>query len=301
MFIFFVFFILDSIASFGMIHIPFANYYYPSDIKIVRRTIEMQKEASIYSVENNFNFPQSGHIYLNEVVKIIDSTDNELSLVEIENKNYILNEKMCNLYYVKNKDLISLDSINDNLKKYIPILSDNKNIYTFGGTLLLNTVNEKSYFLSDIFNKNSSIKYWTRDNTIKYHGGIDCSGLINLILNMVKIPCPMRTSSLQLKYFKKIPKNIILKENETIKDGDMLAWNGHIVILFPSINKIIHSGGYTNYNGSLAILHLSDFCNFHTFKELYENYSSNQPLKLLNKNKEEYKIIKEYYLLTLEN
>ena len=69
----------------------------------------------------------------------------------------------------------------------------------------------------------------------KHFTGVDCSGLIQLLLNFNNKFCPRDTKD-QIKYFK---KKIQLKK---IKKNDLIFWKGHVAIVI-SKNKLIHAYG----------------------------------------------------------
>ena len=65
--------------------------------------------------------------------------------------------------------------------------------------------------------------------------GIDCSGLIQLLLNFNNRFCPRDTKD-QIKYFKKKVKL------NNIKKNDLIFWKGHVALAI-SKNKLIHAYG----------------------------------------------------------
>ena len=85
-----------------------------------------------------------------------------------------------------------------------------------------------------IFNVNKfvNVKYkWGG----KHFTGVDCSGLIQLLLNFNNKFCPRDTKD-QIKYFK---KKIQLNKN---KKNDLIFWKGHVALVI-SKNKLIHAYG----------------------------------------------------------
>ncbi len=69
----------------------------------------------------------------------------------------------------------------------------------------------------------------------KSYKGIDCSGLVQVILNFNNIYCP-RDAKDQAKYFKRKVKLKNLKKN------DLIFWKGHVAVAL-SKNKVIHAYG----------------------------------------------------------
>ena len=69
----------------------------------------------------------------------------------------------------------------------------------------------------------------------KHYTGIDCSALIQLLLNNNNKFCP-RDAKDQIKYF----KNKVSLKN--IKRYDLIFWKGHVALTL-SKNKLIHAYG----------------------------------------------------------
>ena len=98
-----------------------------------------------------------------------------------------------------------------------------------------NDLKEKNYKTKDLFKnikKFINVKYtWGG----KHYTGIDCSGLIQLLLNFNNRYCP-RDSKDQFKYFKKKVKL------NNIRNGDLIFWKGHVAVA-TSKHKLIHAYG----------------------------------------------------------
>ncbi len=89
---------------------------------------------------------------------------------------------------------------------------------------------EKNPFKNITIFKN--IKYKWGGKSFK---GIDCSALIQVLLNFNNKFCP-RDAKDQVKFFK---KNVKLKN---IKKNDIIYWKGHVALAL-SKNKLIHAYG----------------------------------------------------------
>ena len=89
---------------------------------------------------------------------------------------------------------------------------------------------DNNLFLRAKYFKN--IKYKWGGKTYK---GIDCSALIQILLNFNNRFCPRDTKD-QVKYFKKH----VLSKN--IKKNDLIYWKGHVAIII-SKRKLIHAYG----------------------------------------------------------
>ncbi|MAJ22961.1 MAG: multi-domain protein [Candidatus Pelagibacter sp. TMED64] len=96
-------------------------------------------------------------------------------------------------------------------------------------------LNEITYNTKDVFKdvkKFINIKYkWGGKN----YKGIDCSALVQLMMNFNNRYCPRDTKD-QIKYFK---RNIRL---DNIKKNDLIFWKGHVAIAISS-KKLIHAYG----------------------------------------------------------
>ena len=94
-------------------------------------------------------------------------------------------------------------------------------------------LNEITYNTKDVFKdvkKFINIKYkWGGKN----YKGIDCSALVQLMMNFNNRYCPRDTKD-QIKYFK---RNIRL---DNIKKNDLIFWKGHVAIAISS-KKLIHA------------------------------------------------------------
>ena len=118
----------------------------------------------------------------------------------------------------------------------IKVIDDNSKFLKFAkGWIKKNDVKPISYKEKDLFKKISifkNIKYKWGGKSFK---GIDCSALIQVLLNFNNKFCP-RDAKDQFKYFK---KNINLKN---IKKNDIIYWKGHVAVTL-SNKKLIHAYG----------------------------------------------------------
>jgi gamma-D-glutamyl-L-lysine dipeptidyl-peptidase len=116
-------------------------------------------------------------------------------------------------------------------------ITDNKTgFFKFSkGWISKENVKQISYKEKNPFNKISifkNVKYKWGGKSFK---GIDCSALVQLLLNYNNKFCP-RDAKDQVKYFK---KNVELKN---IKKSDIIFWRGHVAIAI-SNTKLIHAYG----------------------------------------------------------
>ena len=99
-----------------------------------------------------------------------------------------------------------------------------------------NKIRKKLSFASRINVSNKKNGFYQFDNWGgKHFTGIDCSALIQLLLNFNNKFCPRDTKD-QIKYFK---NKIKLKK---IKKNDLIFWKGHVAIAL-SKKKVIHAYG----------------------------------------------------------
>ena len=118
----------------------------------------------------------------------------------------------------------------------IKVIDDNSKFLKFAkGWIKKNDVKPISYKEKDLFKKISifkNIKYKWGGKSFK---GIDCSALIQVLLNFNNRFCP-RDAKDQFRYFK---KNINLNN---IKKNDIIYWKGHVAVAL-SNKKLIHAYG----------------------------------------------------------
>ena len=118
----------------------------------------------------------------------------------------------------------------------IKVIDHNSKFLKFAkGWIKKNDVKPISYKEKDLFKKITifkNIKYKWGGKSFK---GIDCSALIQVLLNFNNKFCP-RDAKDQFKYFK---KNIKLKN---IKKNDIIYWKGHVAVAL-SDKKLIHAYG----------------------------------------------------------
>ena len=111
-----------------------------------------------------------------------------------------------------------------------------KNFYKFDNLWVKKKdLKPKKYKTKDLF---KNIKKFINTRYIwggKHYSGIDCSGLIQVLLNFNNRYCP-RDSKDQIKYFKKKIKL------ENIRKNDLIFWKGHVAVAI-SKNRLIHAYG----------------------------------------------------------
>ena len=170
----------------------------------------------------------------------------KIKIKEDNYKGYILNKKYSNFLKPTHK-VISLKAkifkfpnrikINEiTFGSKIKVIDNNLKFLKFAkGWIKKNDVKPISYKEKDLFKKITifkNIKYKWGGKSFK---GIDCSALIQVLLNFNNRFCP-RDAKDQFRYFK---KNINLNN---IKKNDIIYWKGHVAVAL-SNKKLIHAYG----------------------------------------------------------
>ena len=173
-------------------------------------------------------------------IKIKNDRDNYKGY--IKNNKFPYNQKNTHKICSVSTALHSKPNSNNKIKKKlsfgseIKVLKKKGNCYKFDNFWInKKDLKEKNYKIIDAFKnikKFINIKYkWGG----KHFSGMDCSGLIQLLLNYNNKYCP-RDARDQIKYFK---KRINLKN---IRKNDLIFWKGHVAVAI-SKHKLIHAYG----------------------------------------------------------
>jgi len=173
-------------------------------------------------------------------IKIKNDSDNYKGY--IKNKNFHLNKKSTHKVFVLSSQLYSKPNIRNKVTKKLSFgskikISAKKNIfYKFDNLWIkkadVKKVNMKTKNVFNNINKFINVKYkWGG----KHFTGVDCSGLIQLFLNLNNQFCPRDTKD-QIKYFR---KKVKLKN---IKKNDLIFWKGHVALAI-SKKELIHAYG----------------------------------------------------------
>ena len=173
-------------------------------------------------------------------IKIKNDSDNFIGY--IKNKKFFSNckntHKICvlcsNLYSKPNGKAKISKKLSFGSK--IKVTKKKNNFYKFDNLWIkkndLKTINYKPKDVFKYVKKFVNTKYkWGG----KHFSGIDCSALVQLLLNFNSKFCPRDTKD-QIKYFK---RKIELKH---IRKNDLIFWNGHVAIA-TSRRKLIHAYG----------------------------------------------------------
>ena len=170
----------------------------------------------------------------------------KIKMKEDNYKGYIKNKKYSNFLKPTHKvntlkakifkfpNRIKINEITFGSK--IKVIDNNLKFLKFAkGWIKKNDVKPISYKEKDLFKKITifkNIKYKWGGKSFK---GIDCSALIQVLLNFNNRFCP-RDAKDQFRYFK---KNINLNN---IKKNDIIYWRGHVALAL-SKKKLIHAYG----------------------------------------------------------
>ena len=170
----------------------------------------------------------------------------KIKMKEDNYKGYIKNKKYSNFLKPTHKvntlkakifkfpNRIKINEITFGSK--IKVIDNNLKFLKFAkGWIKKNDVKPISYKEKDLFKKITifkNIKYKWGGKSFK---GIDCSALIQVLLNFNNKFCPIDAND-QFRYFK---KNINLNN---IKKNDIIYWKGHVAVAL-SNKKLIHAYG----------------------------------------------------------
>jgi len=173
-------------------------------------------------------------------LKIKNNSDNYIGY--IINKRFPKNQKNTHKIFTLYSKLYSKPNIKNKINKKlsfgskIKVLEKKRSFYKFDKLWIkkndLVKINIKTKNTFKNIKKFINVKYkWGG----KHYTGVDCSGLIQLFLNLNNKFCP-RDASDQEKYFKKKVKLSNIKKN------DLIFWKDHVAVVV-SKNKLIHAYG----------------------------------------------------------
>ncbi len=168
--------------------------------------------------------------------------DNDNYIGYVKKKKFVKKLKLTHKISALSSNIYKKPSSVSKLKKKLPFYSKicvkkKKGPFSKFNNYWIKTKDLKpiNYRDKNIFSKLNlfkGVKYkWGGKN----FNGIDCSALVQLILNYNNKYCPRDTKD-QLKFFK---KSIKLKN---IKKNDLIFWQGHVAIVL-SKQKLIHAYG----------------------------------------------------------
>ena len=160
----------------------------------------------------------------------------------IKNKKFPFDQKNTHKVFVLSSNLYSRPTKEGKIKKKlsfgskIKVLDKNSSFYKFDNCWIkkedLKKINVKNKDNFKTINNFINVKYkWGG----KHFSGVDCSGLIQLLLNYNNKFCP-RDAKDQIKYFK---NKIQLSQ---VKKNDLIFWKGHVAVAI-SKKKLIHAYG----------------------------------------------------------
>ena len=173
-------------------------------------------------------------------IKIKNDSDNYNGY--IINKNFPPNQKNTHKIFTLSANLYSKPNNSNKIKKKLSFGSKIKVIkkkgifYKFDkfwikkNSLIKINIKARNNFQN--INKFINVKYkWGG----KHYSGVDCSGLVQLFMNLNNKFCP-RDAGDQKKFLKKKVKL------NNIRKNDLIFWKGHVAVII-SKNKLIHSYG----------------------------------------------------------
>ncbi len=173
-------------------------------------------------------------------IKIKNNSDNYKGY--IRNKNFPKDQKNSHKIFSLSSNLYSRPNKKYKIKKKLSFGSKIKasekkgNFYRFDNYWIeKKNIKSKNYKTKSIFSlakKFTNVKYKWGGN---FYTGIDCSALIQLLINFNNKFCPRDTKD-QIKYFKKKVKL------SKVKKDDLIFWKGHVAIVLNK-KKLIHAYG----------------------------------------------------------
>jgi len=173
-------------------------------------------------------------------IKIKNNSDNYKGY--IRNKNFPKDQKNSHKIFSLSSNLYSRPNKKYKIKKKLSFGSKIKasekkgNFYKFDNYWIeKKNIKSKNYKTKSIFSlakKFTNVKYKWGGN---FYTGIDCSALIQLLINFNNKFCPRDTKD-QIKYFKKKVKL------SKVKKDDLIFWKGHVAIVLNK-KKLIHAYG----------------------------------------------------------
>jgi len=213
----------------------------------------------------------------------------------------------------------------DNDDYHIKIYSPLKNIFLTGKVSKKVAVKEKDYSNKEkIQNFVKLLKLWTsfkiEQECIPYvWGGVSFRNLLNFFKKRYKDYTPLagfdcsglilRAAQIcQIPYFFKNTATLIqnlqtLNFDEEINDGDLLWFQGHVLIISDTQNnKILEARGYNSGFGRVHEIPLNRFfSNIKNYQELKDAYLRGTPLEIINNVQEPYLTIKKFKILKLDS
>ena len=173
-------------------------------------------------------------------IKIKNKSDNYIGY--IKNREFPLIQKNTHKICVLFSNLYSMPNKNNKINKklsfgsQIKVINKKGNFYKFESYWIkkndLRKIDFKERDLFKNISKFINVRYkWGG----KCFNGIDCSGLIQILLNFNNKFCPRDTKD-QIKYFK---KKIKLQK---IRKNDLIFWKGHVAIAV-SKKLLVHAYG----------------------------------------------------------
>lgn len=184
----------------------------------------------------------------------------------------------------KNNALVKYPKNLDEFKKlFVRILKNWANqqcilAYLFGGCSFINTYDENNFSFINNKRFGEPVSYWIRYQSEFPFSGIDCSGLILRVAQICGMPYFYKNTNTLINYLD------FLKPEETIKEGDLIWYCGHVLIVSDiKNNKVIEAAGYKSGFGKIHEITLNKvFKNINNYSDLVQAYRYNLPLKRLD-------------------
>jgi len=168
--------------------------------------------------------------------------------------------------------------------------------YVFGGISIGKPLKSETYTEKKVpFTKQKNAIFFIRKTTQQPLVGLDCARLLTRAAQMSNLPLYATNT----KEFKKVLQP--LKKNESVENGDILIWNGHIALI-SDVEKglIVEARSYESGYGKVhEIPYSKQLKGITSTKELIAAHFAKTPLARLNKNGNKSHLIYDLEILKL--
>lgn len=170
--------------------------------------------------------------------------------------------------------------------------------YVFGGCSYNGKIVPRGFSLISHIRSGKEISYWQRKNLQQQSlSGFDCASMILCAAQICGIPYFYKNSSTLYCEME------MLKKNETIQDGDILWYSGHLMVVSDvKKNLLIEAAGYDTGYGKVHEISIDKvFKRIATYKELVAAYHKKAPLERLHSSGRSLKPIYNLKIFTLKS
>lgn len=190
----------------------------------------------------------------------------------------------------------------DAIKEFVEIIKSWINYqsgvipYLWGGKSFIKKFPENYFYQINDVEAGKKISYWTRPEITDIpYTGFDCSGLIFRAAQIFGLPYFFANTATLSKKMKP------LKKDEEIEEGDLIWYQGHVLIVSDiKNNKLIEAAGYQSGFGKLHEIELERvFENINTYQDISDAYFKKSGLKRIDINKNVIRQIPKFLILKM--